>query len=201
MHDKIIQLDGYDTCSESEITSDSSSSYDDDDYSSQSSLSNSVLSNVDDSQIPVIVNIFRNQTHCYPAPSWYDPPQKSYKHRKPVRVTLRRDNRLGQSNLLPIIAVANLRSLMPKLGNFIQDMNERQTGVALLSEIWEKPGKRKHIFKIEKMLHMDGFKYISTPRPPTRRGGGAAIVAPISKFNLEKIDVLIPHNLEICGAC
>ena len=36
------------------------------------------------------------------------------------------------------------------------------------------------------------------PAPPQRGVGGAAIVAPVSKFNLEKIDVMIPHNLEIC---
>ena len=83
---------------------------------------------------------------------------------------------------------------MPKVGNFIQDMKERDIGVSLLSEIWEKPGKRKHKFNIERMLHMDGFKYISTPRPPTRRGGGAAIVAPVEKFSLEKIDISIPNN-------
>ena len=47
------------------------------------------------------------------------------------------------------------------------------------------------------MLHMEGLKYISTPRPSSKRGGGAAIVVPIDKFNLEKLDVLIPHNLEI----
>ena len=58
--------------------------------------------------------------------------------------------------------------------------------------------KRKHKFKIEQMLHMEGLKYISTPRPPQKRGGGAAIVSPISKFDLEKLDVLIPFNLEIC---
>ena len=44
---------------------------------------------------------------------------------------------------------------------------------------------------------MEGLKYISTTRPSAKRGGGAAIVAPIAKFHLEKLDVLIPHNLEI----
>ena len=30
------------------------------------------------------------------------------------------------------------------------------------------------------------YKYISTPRPAGKRGGGAAIVAPVDKFSLEK---------------
>ena len=58
--------------------------------------------------------------------------------------------------------------------------------------------KRKHKFKIEQMLHMEGLKYISTPRPPQKRGGGATIVSPILQCDLEKLDVLIPYNLEIC---
>ena len=77
-------------------------------------------------------------------------------------------------------------------------MKERDLGLNLMSEIWEKPGKRKHSFKTEPMFHMEGLKYISTPRPPQKRGGGAAIVSPISKFDLQKLDVLIPYNLEIC---
>ena len=87
---------------------------------------------------------------------------------------------------------------MPKCQNFIEDLIEREIRLSILTEIWEKPGKRKHKFNIEKMLHMHGYKYISTPRPPSKRGGGAAIVASIEKFSLEKLDVLIPHNLEVC---
>ena len=51
------------------------------------------------------------------------------------------------------------------------------------------------MFEIERMLHMEGLKYISTPRPSTKRGGGAAIVVLILKFNMEKIDILIPHKI------
>ena len=115
MHDKIIQLDGNDTCSESNfsyISSDNSSSSF---WSSNPPSDCSILTDDDEFQIPVIVNIFKNQVQCSPTPSWYDPPQKPYKHRKPVRVTLRRDNRLEKSCTLPIIAVSNCRSLMPKL--------------------------------------------------------------------------------------
>ena len=211
MHDKLTQLDGNETCSSFSDTdssintgssfSDTDSSYDTDSSNDADSSNDTYCSNSEDdnfSTIPVIVNIFQTNLHSYPPPAWFDTPQKPYKHRKPVRVTLRRDNRLGQSQYLPIIAVTNIRSLVPKIGNFAEDMKERDIGLNLLSEIWEKPGKRKHKFKIDQMLHMEGLKYISTPRPPARRGGGAAIVAPISKYHLEKIDVLIPHNLEIC---
>ena len=56
--------------------------------------------------IPAIVNIFQYQSSTCSPPSWYDPPQKRYKNRKPVRVTLRRDNKLLQSEFLPKMAVS-----------------------------------------------------------------------------------------------
>ena len=52
--------------------------------------------------------------------------------------------------------------------------------------------------KKRNILKMEGLKYISTPRPSTKRGGGAAIVVPVAKYSLDKLDVLIPYNLEIC---
>ena len=127
-----------------------------------------------------------------------NPSKKSIKHRNPVRITVRRNNRLAKSAYLPVISVSNIRSLMPKFETYIQDLNERQITLSLLTEIWEQPGKRKHKFNVEKMLHMYGYQYISTPRPPTKRGGGAAIVASVEKFSLEKIEISIPHSLEIC---
>ena len=45
------------------------------------------------------------------------------------------------------------------------------------------------------MLELEGLKYISTPRP--RGWGGAAILVNTEKFNLESLQINIPHNLEI----
>ena len=131
-------------------------------------------------------------------PSWYDHVEMSCQVRIPVRKTVKRDKKLLKTSNLPIIAVSNLRSLMPKVRNFSQDVLERQIGCGLLSEIWQKSNKKKHNYEIERMLHMKGLNYISTPRVSTKRGGGAAIVAPVDKYTLNKLDVLIPHNLEIC---
>ena len=77
MHEKITQLDGYDTCSESDTSSDydtfsdSDSSSSEDDNSTQSSSYYSSFLSTDDDEfcIPVIVNTFRNQVHMYPPPS------------------------------------------------------------------------------------------------------------------------------------
>ena len=90
-----------------------------------------------------------------------------------------------------------MRSLMPKITNFKNDILEREISLALLSEVWEKKGNKKHKFQIEKMLEQDGLKYISTPRPSSKRGGGCAIIAYLPHFSLEKIDVIIPQSVEV----
>ena len=45
------------------------------------------------------------------------------------------------------------------------------------------------------MLESEGLKYISTPRPTG--WGGAAIIVNQEYFSLEKLNIHIPHNLEI----
>jgi hypothetical protein len=132
-------------------------------------------------------------------PAWYDeyvPRVMNIKQSKANIITVRRDNRLVIGESLPIISVSNLRSLTPKLNNFKIDMIEREIGVALLSEVWEKATCKKQQHEVEKMLQMDGLKYISTPRT-TKRGGGAAIVVNLERFSLEKNQLIIPHNLEV----
>ena len=64
-----------------------------------------------------------------------------------------------------------------------------------LCEIWQKAENKMHQFEIEKMLETDGLKYISTARPTG--WGGAAIILNQEKFTLEKLNIYIPHNLEI----
>ena len=49
---------------------------------------------------------------------------------------------------------------------------------------------------MEKMLQIDGLKYISTPRTQ-KRGGGAAIIVNTRNISLEKIQVINPDKLEV----
>ena len=104
-------------------------------------------------------------------------------------------NRIQNALHLPVVATYNLRSFFPKVKNVKNDIIERAIDCAFLSEIWEQKENKKHKKEIEKLLEMDGLKYISTPRP--RGWGGAAILVNQEKFNLEKLNILIPHNLEI----
>ena len=59
------------------------------------------------------------------------------------------------------------------------------------------PKIKKHQFKIEELFELKGMKYISTPRPGTRRGGGAAIVVNTEKFSISKLNIPIQSGLEI----
>ena len=90
-----------------------------------------------------------------------------------------------------------MRSLFPKLNGYKNDLIQREIGLSLLSEVWEKKGKRKHKVEIEKMLQIEGLKYISTPRPSSKRGGGCAIVANLSMYSMEKVEVITPKSVEV----
>ena len=52
-------------------------------------------------------------------------------------------------------------------------------------------------FKIEKLLEIQGIKYISTPRPSGRRGGGAAVAVRLEKFTVSKLNIPIPKSIEV----
>ena len=51
--------------------------------------------------------------------------------------------------------------------------------------------------EIERLLELNGLKYISCPRTGGRRGGGVGIVVNTELFSIQKLDMLVPHNLEI----
>ena len=82
-------------------------------------------------------------------------------------------------------------------------MLERQIDCGLLQEIWEQTNNIKHKSEVEKMLEINGLKYISCPRPSNSKGvsyGGVAIEANLEWFTLEEIKINAPKNLEvICG--
>ena len=96
---------------------------------------------------------------------------------------------------LPTLATYNCRSLFPKLGNVSRDILERNIDVAFLCEIWEKKENKNHQLQIETLLETEGLKYSSTPRPSG--WGGAGIIVNQRKFTVEKMNISIPHNLEI----
>ena len=100
---------------------------------------------------------------------------------------------------MPVIAVANARSLQPKMSSTIEKVENEEIDILLVCEVWEKLGKKNKYFKgkIEEMLQIKGYKYISCgARPSGKRGGGAAIVVNTKRFTLEELEVAVPHNIE-----
>ena len=73
------------------------------------------------------------------------------------------NTRVNVSAELPVVAVANARSLLPKLKSTIEKFQNEELSIFLLVEVWEKSGKKNAHFqaKMEEMLQLEGLKYIS----------------------------------------
>ena len=129
---------------------------------------------------------------CNSFPNHTPPPQS------PPPVSDKQD-KITAARCLPKVATYNLRSLLPKIVSLSTDILERKIDCSFLSEIWEQVDNINHQFEIEKLLELNGLKYISTSRKPSRNGvsyGGAAIIVNLEKFSCEKIPVHIPQNIE-----
>lgn len=125
-------------------------------------------------------------------------PQSSLCDRLPhTRRIIRRDNKVLQAASIPKFSNYNIRSFWSKSQNFGTDMLDRNCSLSFLTEVWEKSENKKHQYKIEELLELKGLKYISTPRPGARRGGGAAVVVNTEKFSISKLNVHIPSCLEV----
>ena len=111
------------------------------------------------------------------------------------KTTKPKQDKITSALYMPAVATYNCRSIFPKLGNLKRDLIERNIQAAFCCEIWEKAESKQHQYAIEEMLESEGLKYISTPRPTG--WGGAAIIVNQEHFSLEKLNIHIPHNLEI----
>ena len=112
----MIQLDGLNSTmssvnTSSIVSSDQASLSDEYDIDLSSSFSSSdddwcdiYSHHGDEDEIPVIVSMFKENVHNF--------------HPPPVRKTNRQDNRLEKICQLPVIAVSNLQSMMPKIIKF-----------------------------------------------------------------------------------
>ena len=84
-----------------------------------------------------------------------------------------------------------------KTTNLSLDVNERESDLIFLTEVWEKRENKKHQNKLIEMFELSGIKYISTPRPGTKRGGGAAIAIRQQNFTLSKLNIPLPSSVEV----
>ena len=100
----------------------------------------------------------------------------------------------------PRITLYNARSAWSKLSSLAEDMEMRSSDLCFLTEVWEQSENRKHKEAIEELLELKGIKYVSTPRPGARRGGGTALACSEEFFHLTKLNIAIPKPLEACFA-
>ena len=101
---------------------------------------------------------------------------------------------------MPVVAVANCRSLEPKIKSVTEKIENEQIDLMILVEVWEKTGKKQNYFKskMEELAEMKGLKYISCgARPSGKRGGGAGILVNLKKFSIDALEIHVPHNLEV----
>ena len=93
-----------------------------------------------------------------------------------------------------------MRSLKPKAQSHKNDILERSVHLSFLQEIWEQIDDFDFQYEMEKMLEFEGLKYISAPRPKNSKGtsyGGVALIVNTTKFSCEKLNVIVPSNLEV----
>ena len=120
--------------------------------------------------------------------------------RTPVRRTVARSNKLVDALSAPRVTLYNVRSAWSKWSSISEDIDMRDTDVCFLTEVWEKSENKRHQAAIESMLELQGVKYVSTPRPGVRRGGGTALACKEERFHISKLNIQIPRPLEACFA-
>ena len=125
-----------------------------------------------------------NTGQAIPVQIGFRPIHTQLNRRLTCRKTIRRDNRNIEALSLPKTLNFNMRSIWSKVLNVSQDIHEREGDLIFLTEVWEKLENKKHQYKIQEMLEMHGIKYISTPRPGPKRGGGAAIAVRLENFSI-----------------
>ena len=121
-------------------------------------------------------------------------------NRQPNLKVIRRNDKCIDASNLPVIASFNMRSLWSKLNCLADEILERDVEICFLSEVWEEKENKMHAAKIEELYEMKNIIYFSTPRPGTKRGGGAALAFHSNNFSVAKLTISIPKPLEVVWA-
>ena len=100
---------------------------------------------------------------------------------------------------VPVLSGYNMRSLPPKLNNFVLDFSMRQLDVAMLTEIWQVDSM-ENMEQIEELPELNGIDFIFNSRGGGKRGGGIAIATNKMSYVTSKLSFQIPKALEIIWA-
>ena len=83
-------------------------------------------------------------------PVWVSESRQHQSNQRDAQKTLKvltTNPRVQASSTLPVVAVANVRSLLPKLSSVLEKIENEEIEVAMLVEVWEKTGKKIGISK------------------------------------------------------
>ena len=118
---------------------------------------------LDHQHIPVHISLRSQENHQHQKPH----PDRKHSN----NITVRRDNKLLEAMSLPVFSVYNMRSIWSKLSSLAEDMDNRDSDIAILSEVWEKKENVRHQNKIVELFELRDTKYFSTARPGAKHGG------------------------------
>ena len=130
--------------------------------------------------IPVIVS--DNRKHGFQEP------------RRPVRKTIRRNNLVLQSMILPTVMNLNPRSVYNKHEELSTLIEQYSAEVICVSESWEKENK-----PLEEILDLPDYKIVTNVKQREFRGGKPAILVNENKYIVKKLcpDVVtVPVGVE-----
>ena len=100
----------------------------------------------------------------------------------PIHMNHISSKRMSTATSLPLICVANARSLYNKSTNFKHILHELGVEIALISETWERQE-----LSLNELLNLQQYKVISYKRPKRKEkrqpGGGAAIIYNENRFD------------------
>ena len=103
-----------------------------------------------------------------------------------------------ETTTLPTIAVANLRSLKPRINSVAEKMRNEDIEVLMINEVWEPENNRSFQMQLQKVYEMKGLKITTCgSRPNGKRGGGAGVVVDCKRFSMEDLKIKVPKNLEV----
>ena len=159
---------------------------------SESSYQEHVLTNrSQESANHIPVHISANRSEVFRSPELND-------RGKPVRATLRRDNRIIQSINLPVVININPRSIYNKCEEFSLLIEQYGASVICMSESFEREN-----MPLQQLLDLEDYEIISMVKRRDFKGGNPAILIKKDKFIIKKIcpdPVSVPVGVEAIWA-
>ena len=117
-------------------------------------------------------------------------------------ITVKRNNRLLEASVLPIVLNLNPRSLYNKTNEFRTLIEQTDAGVCCISETWD----RSHTLNselISEKIEIEDFKWVKNPVQRNRKGGKPAILISEKEFHVTELCpeiITVPLNVEVIWA-